>query len=87
MSPPRTEILATLLQILFIASPLNQNPGYAPDKGEAAVAWGETRRETADRERERREAERERESGVAREKKRQARTVHRGPGARAPSNP
>ena len=30
MSPPRTEILATLLKILFDASPPNQNPGYAP---------------------------------------------------------
>ena len=30
MSPPLTEILATLLKILFDASPPNQNPGYAP---------------------------------------------------------
>ena len=29
MSPPRTEILATLLEILSDAFPPNQNPGYA----------------------------------------------------------
>ena len=32
MSPPRTEILATLLEILSDAYLSNQNPGYATER-------------------------------------------------------